>query len=244
MPLLAKLAAEFQGKFLLAKINSDENQELAGQLGVRSLPTVKLFKDGAPVDEFMGALPEREVREFLDRHIEQLSDKIFSEAMAAYSEGETVRALELLLQAHQMDPGKSRITLGYAKLLAEAGNAVAAAAMLDELPVGERDDDEVVALRARLQFAGEAGDLPERDLLQKQANPVFLPFDVTIKPGETITTDANAGVLDFKWPGSYCWSIYRGKKKVGAAAEVTDRRYRQASIPSVRAAPKFSAQYQ
>jgi putative thioredoxin len=170
MPLLARLADEFQGKFLLAKVNSDENQELASQLGVRSLPTVKLFKDGMPVDEFMGAIPEGQVREFLDRHIERESDKVFTAAMVALSEGDQAQALQLMEQAHRMDPDKSRITLGYAKLLAETGDAAAAESLLDQLPIAEQVDDEVTALRAQLQFAGEAGDLPAREQLQKQAD--------------------------------------------------------------------------
>jgi putative thioredoxin len=66
-PILTSLAEEFQGKFLLAKLNTEEEQEIAAQFGIRSIPTVKVFRDGQPVDEFMGALPEGAVREFLDR---------------------------------------------------------------------------------------------------------------------------------------------------------------------------------
>ena len=69
MPVLARLADDYQGKFLLAKLNTEEEQEIAAQFGIRSIPTVKLFKDGQPVDEFTGALPEQAVRQFLDRHI-------------------------------------------------------------------------------------------------------------------------------------------------------------------------------
>jgi putative thioredoxin len=69
MPVLAKLAADYDGKFILGKLNTEEEQELAAQFGIRSIPTVKLFKDGQPVDEFMGALPEQGVRAFLDKHI-------------------------------------------------------------------------------------------------------------------------------------------------------------------------------
>ena len=69
MPVLAKLAEEYAGGFILGKLNTEEQQEIAAQFGIRSIPTVKLFKDGQPVDEFMGALPEQGVRAFLDKHI-------------------------------------------------------------------------------------------------------------------------------------------------------------------------------
>jgi putative thioredoxin len=69
MPILARLADEYDGKFLLGKLNTEEEQEIASQFGIRSIPTVKLVRDGQLVDEFMGALPEQAVREFLDQHI-------------------------------------------------------------------------------------------------------------------------------------------------------------------------------
>jgi len=68
-PVLVKLAEEYDGKFLLGKLNTEDEQEIAAQFGIRSIPTVKLFRDGQPVDEFMGALPEQAVRDFLDKHV-------------------------------------------------------------------------------------------------------------------------------------------------------------------------------
>ena len=67
MPILQRLAEDYQGKFLLAKVNSDEQQALAAQYGVRSLPTVKLFKDGVVVDEFMGVQTEAFIRDMIER---------------------------------------------------------------------------------------------------------------------------------------------------------------------------------
>ncbi len=79
-PILEKLAAEYGGKFLLAKINSDDNQELAARYGVRGIPSVKAFVDGEPVDEFSGALPEGEVRAFLDRLVPSPADELRQQA--------------------------------------------------------------------------------------------------------------------------------------------------------------------
>src|SRR5438067_10204776 len=71
-PILEKLEDAYGGAFKLAKINSDEEQQLAQAFGVRSIPTVVLLKNGQPVDGFMGALPEGKVREFLDKHVSAL----------------------------------------------------------------------------------------------------------------------------------------------------------------------------
>src|SRR6185295_11963666 len=72
-PVLEKLETAYGGAFKLVKINSDEEQQLAGAFGIRSIPTVILLKNGQPVDGFMGALPEGKVREFLDKHVQALS---------------------------------------------------------------------------------------------------------------------------------------------------------------------------
>ncbi len=83
MPLLAKLAEEYGGKFILAKVNSEEEQELAGHFGIKSLPTMKLFVDGQIVGEKMGALPESEIRAFIDQYITSESDSLMQSANSA-----------------------------------------------------------------------------------------------------------------------------------------------------------------
>ena len=87
MPILEKLAAEYQGAFLLAKVNADEQQMLAQQLGVRSLPTVMVIKDGQPVDGFSGAQPESAVREMLDKHVPSPQADALAEAEQLMAEG-------------------------------------------------------------------------------------------------------------------------------------------------------------
>ena len=131
MPILAKLADEYEGKFLLGKINTEEQQEIAAHFSIRSIPTVKAFRDGQPVDEFMGALPESAVREFLDKQLGQKPE----------DEG-TLAALELAL----------------AKV--DEGDFAAAEAVLDSLPADEQDKPEVVSLRSRLYFAGQLAEEP------------------------------------------------------------------------------------
>lgn len=167
MPLLAKLMDEYQGKVILAKVNSDENQDLATQYGVRSLPTVKLFKQGAAVDEFMGALPESQVREFLDRHVERESDKIHAAGIQAFNQGDTQQAIELLEKANSLDPGRAIIATDLTKILADSGENKQAEELLNSLPLDERGKPEVAALLARLQFSSEAQNLPDGATLEK-----------------------------------------------------------------------------
>ena len=170
MPLLAKLMDEYQGKIILAKVNSDENQDLATQYGVRSLPTVKLFKQGAAIDEFMGALPESQVREFLDRHIERESDTIHAAGIQAFNQGDTQQAIELLQKANTMDPGRAIIVTDLANIMIETGQDEQAEELLLTLPRDERDKPEIAGLLARLQFFREAKDLPDTATLEKASD--------------------------------------------------------------------------
>ena len=155
MPILAKLADEYEGKFLLGKLNTEEQQEIAAQFGIRSIPTVKLFRNGQPVDEFMGALPERAVREFLDRHVARDSDMQVAEAHEQLLAGNADAAITLLNEAREADPDNPRIAMVLAGAQAAAGDVNAAEATLDSLPVSEQGNPEVTMLRGHLFFAGQ-----------------------------------------------------------------------------------------
>jgi putative thioredoxin len=160
MPVLAKLAEEYQGKFLLGKLNTEEQQEIAARFGIRSIPTVKLFRDGEPVDEFMGALPEQAVREFLDRHVARESDVQVAEARKQQAAGNAAGAIVLLDEAREADPDNPRIVLALAEAQVAAGEIDAAEETLDSLPADERDKPEVASLRSRLFFDGQVADAP------------------------------------------------------------------------------------
>ncbi len=160
MPILAKLAEEYDGKFLLGKLNTEEQQAIAAQFGIRSIPTVKLFRDGQPVDEFMGALPEGAVREFIDRHVGHKSDAHMAEARERLAAGDAHGAIALLTEAHEVDPGNTRVALALAGAQAASGDPIAAEATLDSLPVNEAEKPEVIALRNRLFFAEQVAGAP------------------------------------------------------------------------------------
>ena len=160
MPILAKLADEYQGKFLLGKLNTEEEQEIAAQFGIRSIPNCKLFRDGQPVDEFLGALPESAVREFLDRHVARESDAQVAKALEQLRGGNAAGAVVLLDEAREADPDNPRITVVLAQAQAAAGDVAAAEATLDTLPQDQRDQPEVAALRSHLYFEGQLAHAP------------------------------------------------------------------------------------
>ncbi|MFN0183855.1 MAG: tetratricopeptide repeat protein [Aquabacterium sp.] len=130
-PMLEKLETAYAGRFTLAKLNSDDQPEIAGQLsqafGVRSIPFCVMFKGGQPVDGFVGAVPEAQIREFLDRHVpgeETLAAEAEAEAAEALeAEGDTDAALARLQQAVAIDPANDGARCDYVKLLLETGRA-------------------------------------------------------------------------------------------------------------------------
>ena len=121
-PILEKLETEYGGAFKLAKVNSDEEQQLAGAFGIRSIPTIVLMKNGQPVDGFMGALPEGKVREFLDKHVEGLppqeEEEVLEEEPADLGPD---AQLEKLQHAVATDPANDDARFEYVKALLAAG---------------------------------------------------------------------------------------------------------------------------
>ncbi len=172
-PVLDALANAYGGKLIVAKVNTEVEQALAAELGIRSLPTVQLFKDGQPIDQFMGALPEAQVREFLDRHLPRESDQLLSHAQGFLSAGDLESAAKLVAQAREADPGNARVRLMEAGIEAASGNIQGAQAILDDLPMDLADDPEVTGLRGQLLFAGLRDDSSsEADLASRlEANP-------------------------------------------------------------------------
>ena len=155
-PILEKLAAEYGGKFLLAKVNADDNQELATRYGVRGIPSVKAFINGEPVDEFSGALPEDEVRVFLDRLLPSPAENMRGQAAGLRAAGDMSAALQTLAEASKLDPAHVGVRLDATEIMLDLGEADEARRLLGNLTDGA--DPRVAQLRARLQFMGEAGE--------------------------------------------------------------------------------------
>ncbi len=161
-PILEKLAAEFAGAFRLVKVDTDKEMALAQLFGVRSLPTVMLIKDGQPVDGFMGALPERGVREFLARHGIQPGAAAEEAVPAAELPQETpAEAVNRLQQALKSEPDRAELRLELAQAFMRTGDAAAAATELDALPVNLASDDRARVLRSRLDLAAALAGAPD-----------------------------------------------------------------------------------
>jgi len=171
-PILEKLAAEYGGRFLLAKVNSDQNQELAARYAVRGIPAVKAFVDGQMVDEFTGALPEGQVREFIERLIPSPAEPLRLEALAAYRNADLKEALRLMGEAIKRDSRYEPAYLDYAELSIEAGQLEDARAILEPFAERARDQGRVQALLARLQLASSGSGADTQALAARiAANP-------------------------------------------------------------------------
>lgn len=167
-PILEKLAEEYQGKFILAKINSDENQELAAQFGVRGIPSVKALYGGEIVDEFSGAIPEGEAREFLDRIIPSPAEELRLKAAELKAGGDAAQALQLLAQASQLDTGNEKVRLDAAEILFEVGELDEAKRLLDSLSPLIKLEDRAVQLTAKLNFALSGQNSGDEQALRDQ----------------------------------------------------------------------------
>jgi len=128
-PVLEQLETEYAGRFVLAKLDADKvpqiSQQLSQMFGVRSIPFCVMFKDGQPVDGFVGALPAAQIREFLDKHVPTADEtEAVQEELAAHealAEGDTPSALESLQQAVATDPANDTARFDYLKLLLQLG---------------------------------------------------------------------------------------------------------------------------
>jgi putative thioredoxin len=160
-PILEKLVREYGGRVKLMKINVDENQELAGQMRVQSIPMVVAFKDGRPVDGFAGALPESQIRSFIERVTGgggSPLDQALAEAKAALDEGDHETAGAIYSEVLEHDGTNAAAHAGLARALMAAGQTDDAREYIDGLTDKLRQSGEVSAVITALELAAEAAE--------------------------------------------------------------------------------------
>ena len=187
MPVLEKLANEYAGAFLLAKVNADEQQMLASQLGVRSLPTVMIIKDGQPIDGFAGAQPEAAVREILQKHLPSPWDAKLTEATELLDAGNFAEAVALLRGAWEESNKLTEVTLAYAGALIEANRLDDAEAVLGDIRMADQDAH-YEQLMAQIELKREAADSPEVKALEEALATDESNHEVRVKLAVQLTT--------------------------------------------------------
>ncbi|AJZ60166.1 thioredoxin [Paraburkholderia fungorum] len=167
-PMLEKLEAEAAGKWKLVKVNVDENQELAAHFQVRSIPHVMAFADGQPVDQFVGVLPESQLREFIERLVPQGAEAARLEAQAALAEGRREDAYNALQAALAYDPGFDEARMDRIEMLLEDQRIDEARNEVDLLSpkTTQGIDARFNAIKTRLDAVDAAADLPPTDALE------------------------------------------------------------------------------
>jgi putative thioredoxin len=165
-PVLEKIVNTAGGKVKLVRMNIDEHPEIPGRLGVRSIPAVIAFQRGQPIDGFVGALPESQVKGFIERLVGTLDDDAdrLAEAEALLAAGDAEGAEDLYAAIIAENPGDPAAVAGLAKLLISAGELERAGTILASIAAGGERDNTVVAARAALDLARQAtavGDASE-----------------------------------------------------------------------------------
>ena len=155
-PVLEKLAAEYGGRFTLAKINSDENPELAASMGVRSIPAVKAVVDGRIVAEFVGALPESQVRAFIERILPSPSEIAAAKGEELLAAGRHAEALQAFEEAVALDARNEDARIGQLEALVRLGRHDEARSVLNELSPLALEKPRAAALKAELGFAADS----------------------------------------------------------------------------------------
>jgi putative thioredoxin len=155
-PVLEQLADENAGKVKVVKVNTDENQDLAQQFQIRSIPAVKLFRGGKVVDEFVGAQPLAQVRAFLEPHLPRASAAEHIAARALAERGDYAGAVTQLRTVAEVDPANLDARRDLARYLALAGEVIEASKVLGQLPPQAQADAASNAVRALIHFSALA----------------------------------------------------------------------------------------
>ena len=187
-PILESAVTKANGAIKLVKMNIDKYPEIAGQLGVRSIPAVFAFKDGQPIDGFMGALPGNQVQDFIDRVTGPTgpsdTEAMIEEAGLALAEGDLESAAQLYGAAMQMEPDNFGALIGLADVFVAAKQFDQAREILTRVPKDKETDPRVAGIKARLELeeqAAKLGDPKQLEArLQTDINDHAARFDLAL----------------------------------------------------------------
>ncbi len=175
-PVIEKVVKAAGGKVKLVKMNIDDHPQIAGQLGIQSVPAVIAFQKGQPVDGFMGALPESQIKGFIERLVGPLGggdEELMAQAEAALSDGNAQSAGELFSQALQNDPQDLKAFGGLIRALVALGDLEQARLALSQVPAEGANNAAIAAARAALEIAEQAASIGDLGALYQriEANP-------------------------------------------------------------------------
>jgi putative thioredoxin len=176
-PIIEKVVRAANGAVLLVKMNIDDHPAIAGQLGIQSIPAVIAFVNGQPVDGFVGALPEGQIRAFIDRLAGPSgpsdSERLVTEAESLLSAGDPAGAADLFAEAVKLDPQSLPAIVGLARCRLDNGELDRARETLAMVPASAASDPRVTAIQAQLDLAAQTASLGDDSSLNERitANP-------------------------------------------------------------------------
>jgi putative thioredoxin len=179
-PMLEKLADEYKGEFQLAKVNVDENPNLAGAFGIQGIPAVKLFKDGDLASEFTGALPEPMLREFLAKYLPTAADKESEEAAQLEAQGKIAEAKAAYQGILDSNPNHGKALLGLGRLAMNEGDSAAALEYLEKVSLvddARKEADRVIA-RLKLQSGATENENALREKVEADSNNLAFRYEL------------------------------------------------------------------
>jgi len=198
-PVLDKLADDYPDQLQIAKVNTDMERGLAQRHGIRSLPTLHLYRNGELVEEVLGAQPESTLRALIEAYLVRASDNTLREALDAAARGDRARAVQLLEQAWQEDPQNPRVPLELVKLYIDDGQLDTASQFLAALPHEVRESGEGKGLKLLLEFAATAAEAAPIDTLKAtlEENPADSEARYQLAAMQIMESDYDAALESF-----------------------------------------------
>jgi putative thioredoxin len=169
-PILEQLVTGYAGRLAVARINTDEEPELAAQFGIRSIPDVRIFRDGRQVDGFVGVQPLTRLKPLFDKHVPRASEGLREQAQERIAADDAAAAAALLRKLLADDPENVAARIDLAEALARNAEVDEAERLLDALPPNVATGNEVERVRARMHFVRQAASASEAEELRRNVS--------------------------------------------------------------------------